>query len=1347
MDFYGVHPPSEVHIPGATTRTPRRRKEQRSRSPSPLSLRDPQDYGDYDQHESSDDEGGSTKAQQERPSRPLPLSLAATALDLPTLAHARNGESPRETSGGSSRRYRSWSTLTTPEKSTNDESLLASSSPTTSPKTSAVTTTPLRATPNEAPFDESSGPRRAAVVANMTPPQRTITPANQTTTTEEASPFSVTLSSTRGTVAIDVLADEEEPPACELQEPPSLRTFRRPLSSAVPPVTSPPPPPPSDEPAKMLPFEDECEDDGHEVEEKKTNDPGPIVVAARAKQQQRRAPVSGNAPTAKRHPQPPLDEKQQEAGGPLRRRSASTGRNFTKVVEGDENSSKKRFGGSSKAVEHARSLLSESTEPFGWQRRNDTTKAGGRQPIQHRSNSLPTNHQPSKRPSDAGLIQPLSSSLTSSTSDTTSLGSHHERIHSLASAPPGQSSERSVRTVPILMATQPPVSALSQNSARKADEAEPKKLMPSSDLPLQAASGGRPQLEPRGAHTSASQGPPAEPTTSSSSSLQMSQSGRGTEPSPTKSTRSKLEPRGIVSTLSASEGPVSRQKAGNRVTTTIPRQRSDSESPKEKKFSASVPPRSPCPSSTESKVETTAGATAPSVLTGQPRVDQGEERMGRLLDSSLRDDTKNRPRRRSNEGGEIPRLAPSPRDSVKRNLHDASSVSDVASVASVASIPPDKPSSSSLTATSHQTMSPQQKARERIKSRIRSNLSFDSSDHGSPSRGGIDASQSFDHGSGSLQNPIEMRRSTSFDAHRTATTDFDRSISSLPETRIDASGTFSPQKPRSLYGAGTNANQSPEEDSLRRQHRLEMSQAEYMAMRARQSSPEKESSSAPIDEVPLIPLNGGPDLPRSDAPGKESGTGDDLSPPRLKTLQTAAKALDPPLASKLAPESQGEKESNAVVQPQVFRKAASFDGRQLHSLPEEGEEASLPYALQKPDPMEGPQFHTPSDRYEAPEASANHTSQSMQTADPPSLRRFQDGDKKEAFNTPAVAVPATPQVKTEEPPSLTRPRAQELTPRRSNASPSIIRTGADAVGSSSPANESTVVSQTKQADIESLGSADTHALITSLDDLVKDLEGMASKRSIQEQSYSPAIDDGQQSTQFFKPLLVQSINNDLGIPKGDIMLSLLNENTERTWASRVTESIWRCRTMRQNCDTKWLRQKLERKIGAPSRGRTSVAIDVDDNEIIGGIENVEETQKSALEHLKYDDFEDALELYEKIAGCYYRYFEGVIRSSNNLPHMVLLERLAYFKAFIGACLHNIGVIHLLRGEYLEAYTCFDRATNKRGECHGIGTTDHLVRDTLFVSKVVSSLEGFSYRRCFLFAGFLRKESNLSALSK
>jgi hypothetical protein len=101
-----------------------------------------------------------------------------------------------------------------------------------------------------------------------------------------------------------------------------------------------------------------------------------------------------------------------------------------------------------------------------------------------------------------------------------------------------------------------------------------------------------------------------------------------------------------------------------------------------------------------------------------------------------------------------------------------------------------------------------------------------------------------------------------------------------------------------------------------------------------------------------------------------------------------------------------------------------------------------------------------------------------------------------------------------------------------------------------------------------------------------------------------------------KLILVESIDNDFGIPIGDIMISLLNEDTDVSWASRVHEAIWRCRTMRRNFDSKYLQGKHEHQPGNPSVGRTSVPVDVDDARMIGGVGSVSKTQGAAQEHLR-----------------------------------------------------------------------------------------------------------------------------------
>jgi hypothetical protein len=57
------------------------------------------------------------------------------------------------------------------------------------------------------------------------------------------------------------------------------------------------------------------------------------------------------------------------------------------------------------------------------------------------------------------------------------------------------------------------------------------------------------------------------------------------------------------------------------------------------------------------------------------------------------------------------------------------------------------------------------------------------------------------------------------------------------------------------------------------------------------------------------------------------------------------------------------------------------------------------------------------------------------------------------------------------------------------------------------------------------------------------------------------------------PLLVITIDNDIGIPKGDVTISLLNSHgsngadkvhDKSIWANRINEAIWRCRTLRRH---------------------------------------------------------------------------------------------------------------------------------------------------------------------------------------
>jgi hypothetical protein len=49
-----------------------------------------------------------------------------------------------------------------------------------------------------------------------------------------------------------------------------------------------------------------------------------------------------------------------------------------------------------------------------------------------------------------------------------------------------------------------------------------------------------------------------------------------------------------------------------------------------------------------------------------------------------------------------------------------------------------------------------------------------------------------------------------------------------------------------------------------------------------------------------------------------------------------------------------------------------------------------------------------------------------------------------------------------------------------------------------------------------------------------------------------------------------------------------------------------------------------------------------------------------------------------------------------------------FKPYIGAALHNIGMVHLLKGHYEAAFTHFERAALNRSTRLGNGHVDYVV---------------------------------------
>jgi hypothetical protein len=247
----------------------------------------------------------------------------------------------------------------------------------------------------------------------------------------------------------------------------------------------------------------------------------------------------------------------------------------------------------------------------------------------------------------------------------------------------------------------------------------------------------------------------------------------------------------------------------------------------------------------------------------------------------------------------------------------------------------------------------------------------------------------------------------------------------------------------------------------------------------------------------------------------------------------------------------------------------------------------------------------------------------------------------------------------------------------------------------------------------------TEDLLNSLDDMVKDLDNLTSDNHLDRAPPSSSIAHDLLSSFGYKnqkfgavdthkysngesyalslndvPFLITSINNDIGIPRGDIVLSLLNNEST---SSSVDEAIWRLRTMRRQCDTRWLEYIARRATQGPiTRKQRSLRVDVDEVRVLGA--GVREIEKAAIEHIRHDDFDDALTLYEEILLAY--------KKSAEESHSELL--LQKYKEYIGVAHHNLGIVNLLLGEHQSAYFHFENATAERAKCFGVGHPDHLV---------------------------------------
>jgi hypothetical protein len=198
------------------------------------------------------------------------------------------------------------------------------------------------------------------------------------------------------------------------------------------------------------------------------------------------------------------------------------------------------------------------------------------------------------------------------------------------------------------------------------------------------------------------------------------------------------------------------------------------------------------------------------------------------------------------------------------------------------------------------------------------------------------------------------------------------------------------------------------------------------------------------------------------------------------------------------------------------------------------------------------------------------------------------------------------------------------------------------------------------------------------------------------------------------PVLIRSMDCFDGIAKGDITLSLLSENTGMeetsvgaTWANRVKGAIWRSRRMRNMLQATESHPKHGTR--SPARGRSSLPVDVDKARVAGNFRTVASTQEAALLHLKHDELDESIELFEDIIFAYYSYFEKSLNMREKNPNLQSELGTIDFKPYIGVALHNLGILNLLNGEYGEALSFFNRAMDNRRGHLGENHPDHIVR--------------------------------------
>ena len=215
------------------------------------------------------------------------------------------------------------------------------------------------------------------------------------------------------------------------------------------------------------------------------------------------------------------------------------------------------------------------------------------------------------------------------------------------------------------------------------------------------------------------------------------------------------------------------------------------------------------------------------------------------------------------------------------------------------------------------------------------------------------------------------------------------------------------------------------------------------------------------------------------------------------------------------------------------------------------------------------------------------------------------------------------------------------------------------------------------------------------------------------------------------PTLIKPLDDIHGICKGDIMVSLLAAKESATEPSsivaggaamQVNNAVQRIRNMRKRASGKdhplqptKPSEDYSTSI-TPSRKRSALPVDVDEGRVIDGIKQVARLETDAIGHLKQDEFDDALDLYDDII---YAYTHSVFDTSEKKA-----EDTVDIRPYVGNALHNIGILYFLKGAFDKALSTFQKAIHTRQDCFGDTHPDTLA-STVKAAMCQYALEDYS----------------------